>query len=122
MSCWRRTRRCFHVLRRHSRVGLMLTLLAGGLLAAGLERRRRPQAHAHAGVGAGTSAGAAREQLAVGFLPVTCHLTCPVTDFATKASATTRFEAQRFTDFPTVVDSIRAGRLRASFLIAPLAM
>ena len=29
---------------------------------------------------------ARRETLAVGFLPVTCHLTCPVTDFASKTS------------------------------------
>ena len=40
----------------------------------------------------------------VGFLPVTCHLTCPVTDFATKTSGSTRFTSQRFTDFPTVVE------------------
>lgn len=63
-----------------------------------------------------------RELLQVGFLPVTCHLTCPVTDFATKTSKSTRFESQRFTDFPTVVESIKAGRLQASFMIAPLAM
>ncbi|HZF41178.1 MAG TPA: ABC transporter substrate-binding protein [Blastocatellia bacterium] len=64
----------------------------------------------------------AREKLNVGFLPVTCHLTCPVTDFATRTSATTRFESQRFTDFPTIVESIKAGRLEATFMIAPLAM
>ena len=29
---------------------------------------------------------AERQTLAVGFLPVTCHLTCPVTDFATRTS------------------------------------
>ncbi len=63
-----------------------------------------------------------REMLKVGFLPVTCHLTCPVTDFATRTSASTRFQSQRFTDFPTVVESIKAGRLQASFMIAPLAM
>src|SRR5580704_2148271 len=63
-----------------------------------------------------------REVLKVAFLPVTCHLTCPVTDFASKASKSTRFESQRFTDFPTVVESIKAGRLQASFMIAPLAM
>jgi NitT/TauT family transport system substrate-binding protein len=45
-----------------------------------------------------------------------------VTDFATRASATTRFESQRFTDFPTIVESIKAGRLEATFMIAPLAM
>jgi len=64
----------------------------------------------------------AREKLKVGFLPVTCHLTCPVTDFATRTSATTRFESQRFTDFPTIVESIKSGRLEATFMIAPLAM
>lgn len=63
-----------------------------------------------------------RETLTVGFLPVTCHLTCPVTDFATRTSSTTRFLSQRFTDFPTIVESIKGGRLEASFMIAPLAM
>ncbi|MBL8205448.1 MAG: ABC transporter substrate-binding protein [Blastocatellia bacterium] len=64
----------------------------------------------------------ARPQLNVGYLPVTCHLTCPVTDFATQTSKDTRFESQRFTDFPTVVESIKSGRLDATFMIAPLAM
>lgn len=64
----------------------------------------------------------ARENLKVGFLPVTCHLTCPVTDYATRTSHLTRFESQRFTDFPTVVESIKSGRLEATFMIAPLAM
>lgn len=63
-----------------------------------------------------------RERLNVGFLPVTCHLTCPVTDFATQTSKSSRFESQRFTDFPTVVESIKSGRLEATFMIAPLAM
>jgi NitT/TauT family transport system substrate-binding protein len=71
------------------------------------------------------SAGAAdarRETLAVGFLPVTCHLTCPVTDYASKTSTATRFESQRFTDFPTVVETLKSARLDATFMIAPLAM
>ena len=62
------------------------------------------------------------QELKVGYLPVTCHLTCPVTDFATRTSATYRFESQRFTDFPTVVESVKGGRLDATFMIAPLAM
>ena len=28
----------------------------------------------------------AKRELTVGFLPVTCHLTCPVTDFASKTT------------------------------------
>jgi NitT/TauT family transport system substrate-binding protein len=66
--------------------------------------------------------GGARQTLAVGFLPVTCHLTCPVTDYASKTSHSTRFESQRFTDFPTVVETVKSGRLEATFMIAPLAM
>ena len=61
--------------------------------------------------------------LAVGYLPVTCHLTCPVTDFATKHTRTgTHFESQRFTEFPTVVEALKARELDATFLLAPLAM
>jgi NitT/TauT family transport system substrate-binding protein len=69
-----------------------------------------------------TSEAAAGETLAVGFLPVTCHLTCPVTDYASKTSRGTRFASQRFTDFPTVVETVKSGRLDATFMIAPLAM
>ncbi len=64
----------------------------------------------------------ARETLKVGFLPVTCHLTCPVTDFATKTSRSTRFESERFTDFPSMAETVKSGRLDATFMIAPLAM
>ncbi|MBX3669584.1 MAG: ABC transporter substrate-binding protein [Rhodocyclaceae bacterium] len=65
---------------------------------------------------------AEKETLAVGFLPVTCHLTCPVTDFATQASPLAHYQSQRFTDFPTMVESIKSGRLQATFMIVPLAM
>ena len=75
-----------------------------------------------AGTASEESAATRRETLAVGFLPVTCHLTCPVTDFASKTSLTSRFESQRFTDFPTVVETVKSGRLDATFMIAPLAM
>ncbi|MDB4959522.1 MAG: ssuA [Myxococcales bacterium] len=65
----------------------------------------------------------AEAELAVGYLPVTCHLTCPVTDFATKTTTTsTRFVSQRFTDFPTVVESLKARKIDATFILAPLAM
>ena len=82
--------------------------------------RMRPWQHpATPAAGAATTP---RETLAVGYLPVTCHLTCPVTDFATRTSHSTRFESQRFTDFPTVVETVKSGRLDATFMIAPLAM
>jgi NitT/TauT family transport system substrate-binding protein len=45
-----------------------------------------------------------------------------VTDFASRTSTQTRFESERFTSWPDVSDAIRAGRLKATFMIAPLAM
>jgi NitT/TauT family transport system substrate-binding protein len=71
-----------------------------------------------------------RRTLEIGFLPVTCHLTCPVTDFATQHAAQSatqlspgyRFVAQRFTDFPTMAEAFKAGKLKAAFFIAPMAM
>jgi len=75
-----------------------------------------------AGDDAETAQGGPRDTLQVGFLPVTCHLTCPVTDYASKTSRKTRFESQRFTDFPTMVETVKSGRLDATFMIAPLAM
>jgi NitT/TauT family transport system substrate-binding protein len=93
-------------------LGAIVVVLALGAL------RLRPWS-APAAPAASTTA---YETLAVGFLPVTCHLTCPVTDYATRTSASTRFESQRFTDFPTVVETLKSGRLDATFMIAPLAM
>jgi NitT/TauT family transport system substrate-binding protein len=66
---------------------------------------------------------ASAAELEVGYLPVTCHLTCPVTDFATKTTTTsTRFVSQRFTEFPTVVEALKARKIDATFILAPLAM
>lgn len=66
---------------------------------------------------------ASADSLDVGFLPVTCHLTCPVTDFATKSTTTgTKFNSQRFTEFPTVIEALKARKLDATFILAPLAM
>ncbi|HET9987403.1 MAG TPA: ABC transporter substrate-binding protein, partial [Kofleriaceae bacterium] len=66
---------------------------------------------------------ASAAELEVGYLPVTCHLTCPVTDFATKTAVTgTRFVSKRFSDFPTVVEALKARKIEATFILAPLAM
>jgi NitT/TauT family transport system substrate-binding protein len=65
----------------------------------------------------------ARRELTIGFLPVTCHLTCPVTDFASKTTkSNTNFNSRLFTDFPTVVSALEAKQIQATFMIVPLAM
>ncbi len=70
----------------------------------------------------GSNRKASRE-LTFGFLPVTCHLTCPVTDFASKTTKTnTNFNSRVFSDFPTVVSALQAKQVQATFMIVPLAM
>src|SRR5438105_1369380 len=67
--------------------------------------------------------GGERQSLTVAFVPVTCHLTCPVTDFASKTSTTgTRFDALRFTEFPPIVEAVKTKRILAAFVTVPLAM
>jgi NitT/TauT family transport system substrate-binding protein len=65
----------------------------------------------------------AQRELTVGYLPVTCHLTCPVTDFASKTTqSNTSFNSRLFADFPTVVNALEARQIQAAFMIVPLAM
>jgi NitT/TauT family transport system substrate-binding protein len=98
-------------------VGLSIALL--GVL------RYKPWRHVKALTNAthtGPNTKASRE-LTVGFLPVTCHLTCPVTDFASKTTeSNTNFNSRVFSDFPTVVSALEAKQVQATFMIVPLAM
>jgi NitT/TauT family transport system substrate-binding protein len=65
----------------------------------------------------------AHRELTIGFLPVTCHLTCPVTDYASKTTVSnTNFNSRLFTDFPTVTDALKSKQIQATFMIVPLAM
>lgn len=63
------------------------------------------------------------EKFRVGFLPVTCHLTCPVTDFINRSiNGDGLFEPVRFSGFPEIKESFLAGYLPATFILAPMAM
>jgi NitT/TauT family transport system substrate-binding protein len=63
------------------------------------------------------------QSLEVAFIPVTCHLTCPVTDYASKTTTTnTRFDALRFTEFPSIIEALKTKKLLAGFVTVPLAM
>jgi NitT/TauT family transport system substrate-binding protein len=67
--------------------------------------------------------GDQERSLTVAFIPVTCHLTCPVTDYASKTSTTgARFDAMRFSEFPSIVEALRTKKLLAGFLTVPIAM
>jgi NitT/TauT family transport system substrate-binding protein len=63
------------------------------------------------------------EKFKLGYIPVTCHLTCPVTDFVNKSTrGDNTFEPMRFNGFPEIKEMFINGRLEATFILAPLAM
>jgi len=63
------------------------------------------------------------ETYRVGFLPVTCHLTCPVTDFINKQVAgKSLYEPIRFNSFPELKEAYLSGYMPATFILAPMAI
>jgi len=59
----------------------------------------------------------------VGFIPVTCHLTCPVTNFINeKMTGDGIFDPIRFNGWPELKETFLANDLEATFILAPLAM
>jgi NitT/TauT family transport system substrate-binding protein len=105
----------------HIVISVIITITVLGLL------RYRPWNNSNAVnfqdvIHEGSNKKAVRE-LTVGFLPVTCHLTCPVTDYASKTSKSgTNFNSRVFSDFPTVASALEAKQIQATFMIVPLAM
>ena len=66
---------------------------------------------------------AKEKKMKIGFLPVTCHLTCPVTDFINKEMhGKGFFEPMKFSGFPELKESFISGDLRATFILAPMAI
>src|SRR5258708_39637859 len=63
------------------------------------------------------------ESFRVGFLPATCHLTCPVTDFINKqVSGRSEFQPLRFQGWPKLKEACLSGATPATFILAPLAL
>ncbi len=59
----------------------------------------------------------------IGFLPVTCHLTCPVTHFINEQlDQGTNFEPIRFNGWPELKEAFLAGHTQATFILAPMAI
>ncbi len=65
----------------------------------------------------------AHKKFRIGFLPVTCHLTCPVTDFINKQmTGDSIFEPVRFNGWPELKEAYLSGYTPATFILAPMAM
>ena len=66
---------------------------------------------------------AEKRRLNVAYIPVTCHLTCPVTDYISH-NLTSRgiFIPKKFQGFPEIKEALIANRMQAGFLVAPMAI
>ena len=64
-----------------------------------------------------------RRKLHVAYIPVTCHLACPVTDYITRASLDGNiFLPKMFQGFPEIKEALIANRMQAGFIVAPMAI
>lgn len=59
----------------------------------------------------------------LGYLPVTCHLTCPVNDYISKSMGVkSPFHPQRFSSWPELKEAFLSGHTPAAFVLAPMAI
>jgi len=66
---------------------------------------------------------AAKRKINVAYIPVTCQLTCPVTDYISKLSLNGEiFLPRLFQGFPEIKEALISNRMQAAFIVAPLAI
>jgi NitT/TauT family transport system substrate-binding protein len=65
----------------------------------------------------------AKRKINVAYIPVTCQLTCPVTDYISKLSQNGEiFLPRLFQGFPEIKEALISNRMQAAFIVAPLAI
>ncbi|HEX3743605.1 MAG TPA: ABC transporter substrate-binding protein [Bryobacteraceae bacterium] len=65
----------------------------------------------------------AKRKIVVAYIPVTCQLTCPVTDYISKLSNGGEiFLPRLFQGFPEIKEALISNRIQAAFIVAPLAI
>jgi NitT/TauT family transport system substrate-binding protein len=66
---------------------------------------------------------ASERKITVAYLPVTCQLTCPVTDYISKFSDNGElFLPRMFQGFPEMKEALISGKVQAAFIVAPMAI
>jgi NitT/TauT family transport system substrate-binding protein len=64
-----------------------------------------------------------KRKIIVAYLPVTCQLTCPVTDYISKYSKSgEEFLPRMFQGFPEMKEALISNRVQAAFIVAPMAL
>jgi NitT/TauT family transport system substrate-binding protein len=65
----------------------------------------------------------AKRKITVAYIPVTCQLTCPVTDYISKFSQSGElFIPRMFQGFPEIKEALISNKVQAAFIVAPLAI
>jgi NitT/TauT family transport system substrate-binding protein len=65
----------------------------------------------------------AQRKINVAYIPVTCQLTCPVTDYISKLSQKGEiFLPRLFQGFPEIKEALISNKMQAAFIVAPLAI
>ena len=65
----------------------------------------------------------AKRKITVAYIPVTCQLTCPVTDYISKYSENGEiFLPRMFQGFPEIKEALISDKVQAAFIVAPLAI
>lgn len=104
-------------------MSLKRTVLSAGIIWVVLITILHSELNLHFRPFARKQAAGEEEKFRVGFLPVTCHLTCPVTDFINKNLAgESLFEPVRFSGWTELKEAFLAGYTPATFILAPMAM
>ncbi|HEV2275704.1 MAG TPA: ABC transporter substrate-binding protein [Acidobacteriaceae bacterium] len=64
-----------------------------------------------------------RRKIVVAYVPVTCQLTCPVTDYISKFSESGEtFLPRMFQGFPEIKEALISNKVQAAFIVAPMAI
>ena len=65
----------------------------------------------------------AKRKITVAYIPATCQLTCPVTDYISKFSDSGEmFLPRMFQGFPEVKEALISNKVQAAFIVAPMAI
>jgi len=65
----------------------------------------------------------AKRKITVAYIPVTCQLTCPVTDYISKYSENGElFLPRMFQGFPEMKEALISNKVQAAFIVAPMAI
>ena len=65
----------------------------------------------------------AKRKITVAYIPVTCQLTCPVTDYISKFSLNGElFLPRLFQGFPEIKEALISNKVQAAFIVAPMAI